>query len=128
MFPDFAPISKLRSNLVLAAIGTSTGQEVPMKINDLNHLGVGGAAGSKNVGSVDGRSAQQAANSKGSLRDDHADLSGVAERMLEASSETTPERAQKLDQLRQAFQAGRYHADSALTAKGLVDDTLDGIK
>jgi hypothetical protein len=95
-----------------------------MKINDLNQLGVGGANGSKGVGGVDGRSAQQGTNSKGALRDDRADLSGVAEKVLDASSEATPERMEKLDRLRQELQANRYKADSAATARGIMEDSL----
>ena len=94
-----------------------------MKINDLNQLGVGGANGSKGVSGVDSRSAQQT-TSRGGLRDDRADLSGVAEKVLDSSLETTPERAEKLDRLRQALQTRSYQTDSTLTARGIINDSL----
>jgi anti-sigma28 factor (negative regulator of flagellin synthesis) len=73
---------------------------------------------------VDGRATQNAGASKGPLRDDRADLSGIAERVLEAGSEVTPERAEKLERLRQEVLSGRYQVDSTLTARGMIRDAL----
>ena len=70
--------------------------------------------------------AQQATSTRNAHRGDHAELSGVAEKVLDPGSETTPERAEKVERLRQDMLSGRYHADSTVTARGIVNDAVGG--
>lgn len=45
---------------------------------------------------------------------------------LRVESEDTPERLEKVQMLRQAYQSGNYQPDSAVVAKNLIDEALGG--
>ncbi|MBL8173768.1 MAG: flagellar biosynthesis anti-sigma factor FlgM [Bryobacterales bacterium] len=45
---------------------------------------------------------------------------------LRAESEDTPERLEKVQALREAYQSGAYQGDSAVVAERLVDEALGG--
>jgi len=45
---------------------------------------------------------------------------------LHAEREDTPERLEKVQQLRETYRSGNYQPDSAVVAKNLVDEALGG--
>ena len=50
----------------------------------------------------------------------------VLSNALRAESEDTPERLEKVQRLKDAYQAGRYEPDPTVVAKNLVDEALGG--
>jgi len=45
---------------------------------------------------------------------------------LRADSEDTPERLQKVQELRESYRSGNYQQDSAAIAKNLIEEALGG--
>ena len=104
-----------------------------MKIHD-NHLtslgGAGlqgtGAAGTDRTRGVDGANQNGGQRTEQRTPDgDRVQLSRLSD-TLRADSEDTPERLEKVRQLKEAYQSGQYKGDSAVVSQRLVDEALGG--
>lgn len=97
-----------------------------MKIPDshLNGLSGAGVGGPERARGADPNSANQGvrgANSSG--ESDHVQLSNLS-LGVRVNSEDSPERLQKVDQLRADYQAGRYQPDAQEVSKSIIQDAL----
>ena len=98
-----------------------------MKIHNDQLAGLTGAGIS---GAERSRAAEAAQTSGGRTEQRTADGDRVQlsllSNALRAESEDTPERLEKVQMLRQAYQSGNYQPDSAVVAKNLIDEALGG--
>mgnify|MGYP001489253156 CR=1 FL=1 len=101
-----------------------------MRINDAHLGGLGQTGGASNTSGA-GRSGQierTDASSTGRVDQQTSDgdriqLSGLSQ-ALRVETENTPERAARVEQLRQAVQSGTYQVDAAQVSHKIVDDAL----
>lgn len=94
-----------------------------MKINDLNHLGVGAADAAQQAGAAEGRPAGRGKPDRVGGQD-RTELSGAAEIAVQEASGSSPERVTRVSELRELVKTGRYQVDAAQVAGKIVDDAL----
>ena len=100
-----------------------------MKIQDghlsgLNGPGVGGAERARQTEAADGTG--PARSELHSPDGDRVQLS-ILSNALRADVEDTPERLERVNQLREAYQNGTYQSDSGLISKRLIDEASGGL-
>jgi len=95
-----------------------------MKIDNRNDLAAVSSPGAKGATSVEGGVRRSADSAVGKAGPDHAELSGLAGKIAEASNKDAAARAANVEQLRAQFAKGAYHPDPAAISRGVVDDAL----
>ena len=99
-----------------------------MKIHDSQLAGLTGAG----VGGAERSRAAEGATQTGTERTEQRTPDGdrvqlsLLSNALRSESEDTPERVQKVQELREAYQSGAYQGDAAVVSKRLVDEALGG--
>jgi flagellar biosynthesis anti-sigma factor FlgM len=95
-----------------------------MKIDNRNDLAAVSTPGAKGAASVEGGVRRGADSKAGSAGPDHAELSGLAGKIAEASNRDGAARAANVEQLRAQVAKGSYHPDPAAISHGVVEDAL----
>ncbi|MDX1980424.1 MAG: flagellar biosynthesis anti-sigma factor FlgM [Bryobacteraceae bacterium] len=91
--------------------------------NPLAGGGVSGAGGAQQVGGAGNAGKRQAIENK--TEGDSVQLSSLG-RSLKAEDIDSPERQQRVEELRADFKAGRYEVDAGELGKKLIDDAING--
>jgi anti-sigma28 factor (negative regulator of flagellin synthesis) len=104
-----------------------------MRIHDPNVSGLGGAGGAGGAGRSNGpqgaegvgrsRGGVAPARSERSEDGDRIQLSGLSQE-LSAAEFDSPERLDRIDELRAAVRSGQYQPDAASVSKAIVADAL----
>jgi flagellar biosynthesis anti-sigma factor FlgM len=95
-----------------------------MRINNNNRqLGTEGTQGTNGVDSVDSRSSSRGVKRAGHGHD-RTELSALAKPIADLISGQSPERLNRVEQLREAVAAGHYQTDSKVVSSKLVDDAI----
>jgi flagellar biosynthesis anti-sigma factor FlgM len=95
-----------------------------MKIDNRNDLGVVSSPGAKGAAGVEGGAKRGSESGVGGAGPDHAELSGLAGKIAQATNQDTAARAAHVEQLRGQVAQGSYHPDPEAISHGLVNDAL----
>ena len=99
-----------------------------MKINDTNLPGLNGAQAkaaekTRQTTEIDGLSQER--TEQRTADGDRVQLSGLSQ-VLRSDGEESPERLDRINQLKQAYDSGQYQPDAATVSRSVVDATLKG--
>ncbi len=96
-----------------------------MKIVDLNQLGIGGAAAHETTSTEAAGGRRGGPGAAGSAHgQDHAEVSGLAGKLAEATSAEAAQRATRVERLRAAVDQGTFQVDAKAVSQGIVKDAL----
>lgn len=95
-----------------------------MKIDDQSNLGATSAAGAKGAAGVEPADRRDVGRAATGGAKDSAELSGLADKISQALSKDSADRAAQVEQLRAQVAAGSFHVDAAATSRGIVNDSL----
>jgi flagellar biosynthesis anti-sigma factor FlgM len=96
-----------------------------MKIVDLNQLGIAGAAAHETSSTEAAGGRRGGPGAAGPAHgQDHAEVSGLAGKLTEATSTEAANRAARVERLRTAVDQGAYQVDARAVSQGIVRDAL----
>ena len=96
-----------------------------MKIVDLNQLGIAGAATPEATSTEAAGGRRGGPGTAGAPHgQDHAEVSGLAGKLTEATSTEAANRAARVESLRDAVDRGAYQVDARAVSQGIVRDAL----
>jgi anti-sigma28 factor (negative regulator of flagellin synthesis) len=95
-----------------------------MRIDDHNAGNVGGAQVNRTQGVESQTQAKKATGSRSSgVNQDHAQLSGLAEKLRAADSNSTSH-AQRLQKLAEVVKSGKYEFDAGKVGESLINEAI----
>ena len=95
--------------------------KIPDNLNGINGAGIGGAERARGAEQTQQPGSGRTAERRGDA--DEVQLSGLS-RAVRLTTEDTPERLEKVQQLHDAVQSGQYQPDSQEVSNKLIDEAL----